>query len=68
MRHQIKTYYFPELACWVASTYGIAAHLVFGDVTILSSCGFHQGDPLGVLLFSLVLQPLVLLLQYRIPT
>ena len=46
---------------------GQPSHLLFGTNSILSRLGFHQGDPLAALLFSLVLQPLVNLIQERAP-
>ena len=49
--------HFPELAHLVANCYGIAASLVFGDKVILSTRGFHQRDPLAMLLFALILIP-----------
>ena len=44
---------FPECLSWVMTCYGVEAELVFGDTVICSSVGFHQGDPLASLLFSL---------------
>ena len=37
--------HFPELAQWVASCYGVAAHLMYGDVVISSTCGFLLPGP-----------------------
>ena len=59
---------FPELAHWVASCYGVAAQLVYGDVIITSTRGFHQGDPLATLLFSLVLHPVITKINEEIPS
>ena len=59
---------FPELAHWVASCYGVAAQLIFGDTVILSTRGFHQGDPLAALLFSLVLHILIIKIQEEVPS
>lgn len=50
----------------VTTCYGQPSHLLFGANSILSKLGFHQGDPLAALLFSLVLQPLVNLIQERL--
>jgi hypothetical protein len=58
---------FPDCLKWVLSCYGMDAVLIFGDTIILSSCGFHQGDPLAFLLFSLTLQPIVEKIQQVIP-
>ena len=58
---------FPEILAWVTTCYGKPSHLLFGAITILSERGFHQGDPLAALLFALVLHPLVLKIQERVP-
>ena len=49
---------------FVANCYGVGVQLAFGNVNILSTRGFHQGDALAVavLLFSLVSHPVVLLI------
>ena len=39
-----------------------------GDHIILSKTGFHQGDQLAGLLFSLVLHPVILIIQSRVPS
>ena len=54
--------HLPDIAYWVESMYGVEAFLNMGDISILSSAGVHQGDPLASLLFSLALLPLVDLL------
>ena len=41
---------------------------MFGDHIILSRRGFHQGDPLSGLLFSLVLQPIIDRIKAEVPT
>ena len=64
---EIKSH-IPELAHWVASCYMIEAFLVYGETTILNSRGFHQGEPLASLLFSLVLQSLIVRLRDTIPS
>ncbi len=51
--------YFPALTQWVLYTYGCEAVLFCGSEIISASCGVQQGDPLGPLLFCLVLQPLL---------
>lgn len=42
---------------------GKPSSLVFGPFTIWNRTGTQQGDPLGMLLFALVLQPLLLEIQ-----
>ena len=53
----------PKAALWVESCYGQASHLHFGGITIESSTGVQQGDPLASLLFALVLLSLLLRLK-----
>ena len=47
---------FPELSRWSAWCYASPTHLWAGESTLSSSSGTQQGDPLGPLLFSLVLK------------
>ena len=47
--------HFPTLAGYVQCAYGDLTSLYFGETPIDSACGVQQGDPLGPLLFSLVL-------------
>ena len=49
----------PGLAPWADYCYARSSKLVFGARTISSECGVQQGDPLGPLLFSLALQPVL---------
>ena len=49
----------PELYAYSYSAYGQPSLLYFGPFTLLSSEGPQQGDPLGPLLFSLSVQPLL---------
>jgi hypothetical protein len=51
---------FPGLFPWVEWCYGQYTFLQYNHSDVIeSSCGVQQGDPLGPLLFSLVLRPIV---------
>jgi hypothetical protein len=56
--------HFPGLATWV-ETYAQDAHLRTYDRRYLRRTGVQQGDPLGPLLFALVLQPVLKTIQLR---
>ena len=49
----------PEIYPFCLSAYGQPSVLQFGDNPILSAEGIQQGDPLGPLLFSLTLHPIL---------
>ena len=54
---------FPEIFGWVQYCYGDGATLFSGSDLIHATAGVQQGDPLGPLLFSLVLHPLLMRLK-----
>ena len=49
----------PKLSAWAEFCYGCPTHLFFGKHRLSSLTGPQQGDPLAILFFSLVLQPLI---------
>ncbi|XP_076950775.1 putative WRKY transcription factor 39 [Bidens hawaiensis] len=53
----------PSIFPWVQFLYARSARLYVGDTHIGAFTGVQQGDPLGLLLFALVLHPLILRVQ-----
>lgn len=49
----------PSIARWVEFCYSQHARLYYNDSILSSSQGVQQGDPLGPLLFALILHPMV---------
>ena len=57
----------PDMYAWVAWCYQDVTHLVFHDHVVASAEGVQQGDPLGPLLFSLVVHELVTRIHAECP-
>ena len=51
--------HLPRFYGWVQYSYGVGAKLFAGSDLIEATSGVQQGDPLGPLLFAMVLQPLL---------
>ena len=49
----------PEIFDFLSSAYACPSLLFCGDHTLLSAEGVQQGDPLGLLLFRITIQPLI---------
>ena len=60
--------HFPEMLEWAKTCYGSPSHLKFGNFTIPSATGLHQGDPLAGLLFCLALKLVVDAIKEEVPT
>jgi hypothetical protein len=59
--------HLPDISYCLESMYGVEAVLNQGDITILSTAGVHQGDPLASLLFSLALFPVIEQVARKVP-
>ena len=57
----------PDMYAWVAWCYQDVTHLVFHDHVVASAEGVQQGDPLGPLIFSLVVHELVVRIHKECP-
>jgi hypothetical protein len=58
----------PGLAAFVEWCYGSHSLLFFGSKDVLlSRTGYHQGDPLGPLLFAVGIHPIILKLLEQVP-
>jgi hypothetical protein len=69
-RHSILSVvreFFPTLFPWVQSVYGKHSSLLWNAIVISSQSGVKQGDPIGPLLFCLVLHVMILKLKTLLP-
>lgn len=57
---------YPHMLPYIHQCYATKSYLVYGKDIILSEEGVQQGDPLGPLLFCLVIQPIIDSLQSKI--
>ena len=57
----------PSLSAWMEYSYGTQLILLLNNQLILGCSGFHQGDPLGLLGFSLALHPIVNKIKEQVP-
>ena len=59
--------HMPHMYSWVEWCYRETSHLTYAHYRIASQEGVQQGDPLGPLLFSVVIQELVLRIRNELP-
>ena len=57
----------PELLAFVSTCYGSPSHLFFGEHTLESSTGVHQGCPVSLAIFTLVVHPVILAVRDEVP-
>ena len=57
----------PFMTAWLESSHGTQPILHFGEYIILSQWGIQQGDSLGLLYFSLTLQPIAECIKAKVP-
>ena len=60
--------HFPELTPWINWCYSTDSALTYGSQTVASTEGVQQGDPLGPLLFSMVLREITELIENEVPS
>ena len=58
----------PKASAWAEYCYSNPSHLFFGENLLSSSTGAQQGDPLSILFFALVLQPLIDKIKEQLPS
>ena len=57
----------PELLAFVSTCYGSSSHLFFGEHTLESTTGVHQGCPVSLAIFTLVVHPVILAVRDEVP-
>ena len=57
----------PELLAFVSTCYGSSSHLFFGEHSLESSSGVHQGCPASLVIFTLVAHPVILAVRDEVP-
>lgn len=62
---QIVKEKYPKMFAYISQCYGTKSYLCYGNDVISSEEGVQQGDPLGPLLFCLVIQPIILNVQSK---
>ena len=57
----------PELLAFVSTCYGSSSRLFFGEHTLESTTGVHQGCPASLAIFTLVVHPVILAVRDEVP-